>query len=75
MTDNPEVTRTLSNVHLIRKAEEALETAVTRENLSVTDIINRALITYDLIAETISDGSEVTIKRADGVTERLRFEG
>lgn len=61
-------------VALIRQASEALERLERNNNLSKTDIINRAISLYDFIDEQIRSGQDILVRDKDtGDVQVIRF--
>lgn len=62
------------SVSLVPKASEELEALQARTGLSKTDIVNRAISLYALIAEEESRGQEILLRdQSTGEKQRLRF--
>jgi hypothetical protein len=65
------VTLTRTTANLIPRAAAALDAAAAREGISRTDIINRAVVVYDVIAGHLHAGDKLFVEHPDGTTERM----
>jgi hypothetical protein len=68
MTDFERIT-----VNLTPKTAAALAAAMERDQLSKTEVVNRALRVYAFLAEAADTGQEVLVRNAAGETDRIKF--
>lgn len=60
-------------VGLLRDAEQAIIASQVREEMSKTDIVNRAVVLYEFVMAQIADGNEVLVRHKDGLVEKVRI--
>ncbi|MET0493265.1 MAG: hypothetical protein ABW000_09070 [Actinoplanes sp.] len=61
------------SIALIGDAVRALERLQQRTGLKKVDLINRALVVYDLIDEEIRQDKKLILRDTDGGEERIRI--
>jgi hypothetical protein len=75
MTQNPEASTDLTRltVNLVPAATDALDRCTSRERLSKTDVINRALQVYDFVTARQALGNELLFRLPDSTTEAIHI--
>jgi hypothetical protein len=71
MTASHELTRL--TVNLLPKADAALQSAATREGMSRTDVVNRALQLYDFAGQIGDEGGQLLVRNRAGELTLLRL--
>lgn len=72
-TDAPEQVAPRLVVDLNSRAARALSSAVQREELNKTTIVNRALLMYEQVMEKQAAGGAMILQDPDGTAERYKF--